>query len=1058
MSVFRPLGFVLASLLFFPVLARGQTPWEGAGYMNRLPLTMKSYSGHNYAQGEVVAASISEFVVAGRIRTDGADAVVYYNGAPIPSRALVMGGTTKVLFPLQAPLPERSQQAGYTLYFNGLTGVTAPPLPAGVQGWDFSDGSLHGWKSLQDPGGSADVNITADETYGNALTMDNSLYHHPIAFASTMTPQAEGTVYTKLRTGGGEEEAAAFQRFTTQTLTDTGNVPYLTGGNVAGTGLAVDAFGSQQMLVTVGLGSPEGASQRIHPGPGALDPGTPYVASSNNFQYMVTATLEIDGVTAVLGDAWQAPVDSRQGGADPSPFGFAGGYRATSANESQQPLNAGVVGIMSYYSTLKLHWMYAVPSGWAEALETVPGTVETADGPGRGLAIVQGITYYQPNGKASPVGGLTVTIRDSSNAVLASGVSGLNGEYKLIVTAGATASTINVTAAQKGINGSASASVKENGIIALDIPVIFTSHVSGRVTDAAGAPVQGAAVGRALDGLPWVFTDSDGRYTLPVPVGTRVIGAHKDGMYLSGPQWVPSISANFTLLPATTNLLAGRTPAFSPVASEGTGVAGLNDGDLSTNWTSGAVETISDANPLRLTYTLDNATVSEVDVHWKHYPAAWRIEMTNSGGTRTYYQAGGTSANERGGFIAPGTTDRHVIAVKTAAVTDVTSISIVVTAVSDTTPVSAYEIIARPDNATTVADVATAMRIAVGFQAAPIDNNAFYRWNARNDDATINVLDAVELVKDLNREVKPLRVFVINYQPVIEAEGSRTVGQIFGWFNPYANTEAHRADMELASHDYLRINLLPQASVDEYPIFTNGYRFTDSSFTTAWRTRTFPPGHCDENAIIKEFDLVRRVDCGDIDEIWVQAPPGFAMWETTMAGPGAYFCNSGPVSGTNGNRLFIMTFFNYERSNDVMLEDWGHRTESILGFHVYGSWDSASERTTWDRFTRYDKNSPGRASCGNVHYPPNGTSDYDFANTTLVSSDADDWLNYPNFTGTRTMVNRENWAAPFYGDYHRNYHIWWFQRMPHIPGIGPDGMQANWWKYIVDLNSYPESR
>lgn len=1058
MSAFRPLVCFLATFALLQSAVRAQVPWDDSRYMNRLPLTFTNTSGHSYAAGDVIAASIPYTVVAGRIKADGSDAVVYYGGAALPSRALVMGGSVKVLMPLQNALGTGLQQTGYWLYFSALGSFPAPPLPAGVQGWDFSDGSLHGWKSLQNPNGSTDVKIAADGTFGNALVMDNSLYHHPIAFASTMTPQAEGTVYTKIRTGGGENEACAFQRFTTQNMEDEGGNPYLSGGSVAGTGIAVDSYGSMEMLVTVGMGSPEGSDQHIHPGPGALDPGADYVASSDNFQYLVTATRDADGQTTVYGDAWQAPVASTGGAGDPLSVGFKMS-RATNMNESQQPLNAGVVGIMSYYSTLKLHWMYSVPNAWAEFLATTGGAVETSSGPGPGRAIIQGVTYYQPNGVSATVGGLAVTVRDASNNVLATGTSGPSGDYRLIVTAAPTASTITASASGSGTSGSASSSVIENSTVTLNVPVTFASQVTGRVTDTNGAPVQGAVVGRALDGYPWVITGADGRYTLPAPAGTTVVvGAQKEGTYLSGPRWITGTTADFTLLPASTDLLAGKTPTILPSGSAATATGSLTDGDLTTVWTSGSVDAISTSNPLRLTFDLNNATVSEVDVHWKQYPTAWHVEMTNSAGARTYYEAGETTANERGGFIAPGSTDRHVIAVKTAAVTGVTSISIVVTGVSGSDPISAYGIVARPDNPTTIADAAAAMRIAGGFQAAPKDNNAFYRWNAHNDDSKINFLDAVELVKDLGREVKPLRVFVINYVPVVEAEGNKTVGQIFGWSNPYTNTENHRVDMELASHDYLRIYLLPQVTVDEYPIFDNGYRFTDSTFTNAWRTRTFPAGHCDENAMIQEFDLVRRVDCGDIDEIWVQAVPGFAMWETTMAGPGAYWCNSGPVSGTNGNRLFVMTFFNYERQNDVMLEDWGHRSESILGVKVYGNWDSASERTTWDKFTRYDKIAPGRASCGNVHFPPNGTSDYDYANPTLVSSDADDWLNYPNFTGARKLMNRSNWATPYAGDYHRNYHIWWYQRMPHIPGVGPDGKQANWWKYIVDMNSYPESR
>lgn len=1052
-------SFFLFALLILPLASacRAQSPWADSRYLNRVEFSFTNNSGHAFSAGDVVSATISSAVIGGRIKADGSDAVAYFSSLPLPSRALVMGGSVKVLLPLQAALGNGGRQTGYTLYFNSLQTVAAPAMPPGVQGWDFSDGSMHGWQSLQDPAGAPDVKIAADGTYGNALVMDNSKYHHPIAFAASMTPMAEGTTYAKVRTGGGENECAVFQRFNTRIKTDDFSVAYVTGSDVAGAGLAVDSFGSQEMLITVGLGGPEGDAQRIHPGPGSLEPGVPYTASPDSFQYMVTATRDDAGPTTVFGDAWQAPVSSSGGDGDPEPSGFSM-YRDTSANESRQPLNAGVVGIMNYYSTLSLHWMYAVPNPWAEYLGTSTGSVETSAGPGAGLAIVKGITYYQPVGLTAPIGGLTVTVKDASKDVLATGASGTGGAFQFIIAAGPTPRQVIVTATGTGITGSATASIVEDTTNTINVPVTFTSQITGKVTDARGAPVAGAAVGRPIDGLPWVFTAADGTYTLPVPAGTVPVGAHKDGFCLSGPRWTTGSTADFTLLPASANILLGNSASVWPFSGQSVNVAALTDGNTASSWTSGPVDGVSTANPMTIRFNLSDATVNEIDVHWKHYPAAWRVEMTNSGGTRTYYSAGATSAGETGCYLAPGSVDRHVVPIKTAVVTGVTSITIVVTGVSDSDQLSIYEVVARSEEPVSVDDAAAAMRIAAGFQTAPNDYNAFNRWNAYNDDSRIDVLDAVTLARDLGREVKPLRVLVINYQPKIESSGGIYLRQVYGWSNPYTNTENHRKDIELASHDYLRVYLLPQIEVDEYPLFLDGTRYDDATYIADTNAHSWNRGNIDYNAMISEFDLVRRVDSGDVDEVWVQAVPGFGMWETTMAGPNAYFCNSGPVPGTNGNRLFIITGFNYERGNDVMLEDWGHRSESILGYRVYGNWDTVSQRTTWDKFTRYEKVTPNQASCGNVHYPPNGTSDYDYANAGYVSSDADDWMNYPNFTGTRKQVNCSNWASPYDGDYHRNYHIWWFQRMPHVPGLGPDLYQANWWKYIVDMNSYPESR
>ena len=88
-----------------------------------------------------------------------------------------------------------------------------------------------------------------------------------------------------------------------------------------------------------------------------------------------------------------------------------------------------------------------------------------------------------------------------------------------------------------------------------------------------------------------------------------------------------------------------------------------------------------------------------------------------------------------------------------------------------------------------------------------------------------------------------------------------------------------------------------------------------------------------------------------------------------MAGPGAFWCNAPPLEGTRqATRRFVIMGFNYERGVGEMLEDLGHRAESILS-HVFR--DVRGDANLWERFIRYDQKNPGRAECGNVHFAPN---------------------------------------------------------------------------------------
>jgi Tol biopolymer transport system component len=212
----------------------------------------------------------------------------------------------------------------------------------------------------------------------------------------------------------------------------------------------------------------------------------------------------------------------------------------------------------------------------------------------------------------------------------------------------------------------------------------------------------------------------------------------------------------------------------------------------------------------------------------------------------------------------------------------------------------------------------------------------------------------------------------------------------------------------------------------------------------------------DYRQITRNYDLARLVDYGMIDEVFVNSAPYFGGWESNMHGFGGYWCNSSPQPRIPCSHIYVVMDFNYERYIGEMLEDYGHRSESILRV-VYGSW-SATLTHMWNRFTIYDKELPGEAGCGNVHFAPNSQSDYDWGNLTYVWSYCDDFLNnYPYLLGTKKWVNKAEWGG---GDI-RAHHVWWFTRFPHLSGKFADygGLQRlnNWWEYTQNFNVHTES-
>ena len=318
------------------------------------------------------------------------------------------------------------------------------------------------------------------------------------------------------------------------------------------------------------------------------------------------------------------------------------------------------------------------------------------------------------------------------------------------------------------------------------------------------------------------------------------------------------------------------------------------------------------------------------------------------------------------------------------------------------------------------------------------------------------LLSALPAMAQQATTIRP-RALLINFNPVIESRSSQRLSTVGGWNSPSALTAGYISDLAECSHGLVSYRLTRTVDADIWPIKEDGFRYTDESYLQCLSTWSgwHQPDMCDYKAKCRDFDLARKVDSGEIDEVLDHSAPFFGGYETRMIGRGGYWCNSPPLRRTACSKIFIISVFNYERGVGEMLEDYGHRTESIMRL-VHGSWE-AQKTHAWNRFTLYDKIFPGEAACGNVHFAPNSQSDYDWGNPTFVWSYCDDWLyNYPNLTGQKKWVNRSEWGN---GDI-RQHHRWWFAHIPHVSGSTTEyGMTRlnNWWAYMQDFNRYAES-
>jgi hypothetical protein len=300
-------------------------------------------------------------------------------------------------------------------------------------------------------------------------------------------------------------------------------------------------------------------------------------------------------------------------------------------------------------------------------------------------------------------------------------------------------------------------------------------------------------------------------------------------------------------------------------------------------------------------------------------------------------------------------------------------------------------------------------------------------------------------------QVTVIKTLVIVYDPVVDPVTGRTLAEHLRWNRVDELARGYMSDVLEVSGGLARFQVVQRIDVDGTPVKVDGYQYDPATYLNVMRGATPPhsPTEVDYYAIINRFEILQRVAANEIDEVWVFSFPHAGFYESIMGGPGAFWCNAPPLKNTEASgRRFVIMGFSYERGVGEMLEDLGHRAESIMEKTFEGH---TGEQNLWRRFIRYQKVAPGRAAVGNIHFAPNSQRDYDWNNPTPVSSECDDWLyNFPSFKGVVRTVTASDWGN---GDI-REHHKWWFRHLPKVPGYSY-GISNNWWQYIMDPNLVP---
>jgi hypothetical protein len=293
------------------------------------------------------------------------------------------------------------------------------------------------------------------------------------------------------------------------------------------------------------------------------------------------------------------------------------------------------------------------------------------------------------------------------------------------------------------------------------------------------------------------------------------------------------------------------------------------------------------------------------------------------------------------------------------------------------------------------------------------------------------------------------RVLVVVFDPVWDRSTGRRLLQIpetAQWSRVDDLLAGYISAVEECSGGLVKYRVVERLTRDDFPIKEDQFAYDATSYLQALHSgRYHAPDWMDYGRLLNELRLLQRVAQGDFDEVWLFGGPGLGFYESRMAGRGAFWCNAPACENTDACRKrFVLMGFSYERGVGEMLEDLGHRAESVLDYR----WRNAhGDANLWKVFSRYDQVAPGQAEVGMMHWAPNSVRDYDWGNGRSVPTRADDWLNFPNLTGEVKTLNCSAWGN---GDI-RAHHQWWFKRLPRVPGR-TNGVANNWWRYVIDVN------
>lgn len=314
-------------------------------------------------------------------------------------------------------------------------------------------------------------------------------------------------------------------------------------------------------------------------------------------------------------------------------------------------------------------------------------------------------------------------------------------------------------------------------------------------------------------------------------------------------------------------------------------------------------------------------------------------------------------------------------------------------------------------------------------------------------------------IKDSTRLNKNIHLLI--YEPQIN---NQSIIKHFKWNDPRVLTRNIISFFRSVSGGTLNYRIAKTTVIKDFPAKKARrssdnpvqYKYSPQEYKDCMSdsSKCFMPDDVDYISILEGINACEDRNANRIDEVWIWGGPYFGFWESHLVGreKDVYFYNSGPTIFDKCQKPLVVMGFNYERSANKAIHNFGHRAESAL-IEVFKAWNPFLTNG-WSRFSIHNRDLPGFAACGNTHFTPNAQKEeYIYNNPQTVRSNCHEFKNYPAINDEYRDINCDSWGCNEFGFYR-----YWWSNLPRNKGTNFDvysekNVLNNWWIYIFNPES-----